>query len=161
MSIKISSLQKSKTGKNADSSGNLYKDIDFDLKPSFSFNNQLNRKENLKDIQALFDIEAIKNSIVNCFLTAPGQKILNPTFGIDLRRFLFEPIDDYTSDIIINDISRRLPLLEPRITVTDVSVIPNPDEQEYEIYLRINVPSLDVEGLSIKSKLNTIGYTIL
>lgn len=161
MSIKISSLQKSKTGKSANSSGNLYKDIDFDLKPSYSFNNQLNRKENLKDIQAIFDVEAIKNSIVNCFLTAPGQKILNPTFGIDLRRFLFEPIDNYTSDIITNDISRRLPILEPRITVTDVSVIANPDEQEYDIYLKINIPSLDVEGLSIKSKLNTIGYTIL
>lgn len=161
MSIKISSLQKSKTGKNANSSTYLYKDIDFDLKPSYSFNNQLNRKENLKDIQATFDVEAIKNSIINCFLTAPGQKILNPTFGIDLRRFLFEPVDKYTSDIIINDISRQLPLLEPRITVTNVSVVPNPDEQEYDIYLQINIPSLDVEGLSIKSKLNSIGYTIL
>ena len=103
----------------------------------------------------------IKNSIVNCFLTAPGQKILNPTFGIDLRRFLFEPVDDYTSEIIEDDISRRLPLLEPRITVTNVSVIADPDAQEYQIFLQINIPSLDVEGLSIKSKLNTIGYTIL
>lgn len=161
MSIKISSLQKSKTGKSSVSSGNLYKDVDFDLKPSYSFNSQLNRKENLKDIQAIFDVEAIKNSIINCFLTAPGQKILNPTFGIDLRRFLFEPVNNYTSDIIVNDISKRLPLLEPRITVTDVSVIANPDELEYDIYLQINIPSLDVEGLSIKSKLNTIGYTIL
>ena len=161
MSIKISSLQKSKAQKNISSLGYLYKDVDFDLKPAYSYNNQLNRKENLKDIQAIFDVEAIKNSIVNCFLTAPGQKILNPTFGIDLRRFLFEPVDDYTSEIIEDDISQRLPLLEPRITVTNVSVIADPDAQEYQIFLQINIPSLDVEGLSIKSKLNTIGYTIL
>jgi hypothetical protein len=40
-------------------------------------------------------------------------------------------------------------------------VIADPDAQEYQIFLQINIPSLDVEGLSIKSKLNTIGYTIL
>ena len=76
-------------------------------------------------------------------MTAPGQKILNPTFGIDLRRFLFEPVDDYTSEIIEDDISRRLPRLEPRITVTNVSVIADPDAQEYQIFLQINIPSLD------------------
>ena len=161
MSIKILSLQKSKEQKNVNSSGYSYKDVDFDLKPAYSFNNQLNRKENIKDIQAIFDVEAIKNSIVNCFLTSPGQKILNPTFGIDLRRFLFEPDDIFTAEVISDDINRRLPRLEPRIKVTGVSVIPDPDAQEYQIYLQINIPSLDVEGLSIKSKLNTIGYTIL
>lgn len=159
MGIKIKSLQK--TDLNKKSKEYLYKDLDFDLKPSYTYNNQLNRKENLKDIRANFDVEAIKTSIGNCFLTSPGQKILNPTFGVDLRRFLFDAVDKYTANIISHEINNKLPLMEPRIEILDASVIPNIEEQEYDIHLQINIPSLNVEGLSIKSKLNSNGYTSL
>jgi phage baseplate assembly protein W len=161
MSIKITSLKNTDTKQKSLNSGYLYKDIDFDLSPQYYMNNQLNRKESLKDVQAIFDIESIKNSVANCFLTSPGQKILNPTFGIDLRRFLFEPVNKYTADVIQDDIFRKLPLNEPRVEVSGVLVVPKPDDNEYEIYLQINIPSLNVEGLSIKSKLNTIGYSTL
>lgn len=161
MNIKIKSLEASKLDRESIKKDYLYKDVFFDLEPQYSYNNQLNRKEKLKDIQALYDVEAIKTSIVNTFLTSPGQKILNPKFGIDLRRFLFEPIDQYTTQIIKNDIEIRLPLSEPRITVENVQVIGNEEAQEYDIYLQINVPSLNITGLDLKSKLNSSGYTIL
>lgn len=141
--------------------GYLYKDVAFDLKPAVSLNAQLNRNEYLKDIQALYDLEAIKNSIINCFLTSPGQKILNPLFGIDLRRFLFEGIDDFTSDIIQETIEKKLPRMEPRIRVKNVTVIADEDANQYDVSLQIDVPSLDIYGVSIKSELNATGYTIL
>lgn len=161
MNIKIKSLQVDKPTEKSLSKGFLYKDILFDLKPDVSFNSQLNKNEYLKDVQALFDVEAVKNSIRTCFLTSPGQKILSPTFGIDLRRFLFEPVDDFTADIIQNDIEVKLPIMEPRITINAVTVEGDEDAQQYDISLRIDVPSLGVYGLSIKSKLDSIGYSIL
>lgn len=161
MSIKIKSLAAPVLDDKSLERGYLYKDIAFDLEPSVSRNSQLNRTENLKDIQALYDLESVKNSIVTCFLTSPGQKLLNPTFGIDLRRFLFEPIDDFTSDIIADDISVKLPRMEPRITVKNVIVEANEDENQYNISLQIDVPSLDIYGVSLKSELNSNGYTIL
>lgn len=161
MNIKIKSLEASKLDRESLKKDYLYKDIAFDLEPSYSFNSQLNRKENLKDIQATYDIEAIKTSISNAFLTSPGQKILNPTFGIDLRNFLFEPVNVFTEEIIQDTIESRLPRSEPRIEVEDVSVVGNPDLQEYDISLQINVPSLNVKGVFLKSKLNSNGYTIL
>lgn len=141
--------------------GYLYKDVAFDLTPAVARNAQLNRDEYLKDIQALYDLEAVKNSIVNCFLTSPGQKILSPLFGIDLRRFLFEGIDDFTSDIIQETIERQLPRMEPRITVKNVVVEADEDMNQYNVSFQIDVPSLDVYGVSIKSELNSTGYTIL
>lgn len=161
MNIKLDSLKPDKIKETAINKGYLYKDVAFDLEPQYSFNNQLNRKEFLKDIQAIFDVEAIKNSIVNAFLTSPGQKILNPRFGVDLRRYLFEPIDEFTAESIEDDIKKKLPRWEPRITIENVSVLPNEDNLEYHITLQINVPSLNITGLSIKSKLNSAGYTIL
>lgn len=138
----------------------LYKDLFLDLTQRYSFNNKLNKREFLNDVQASFDIEAVKNSIKNALLTAPGEKILTPEYGADLRQYLFEPIDVYTSELIQDDIERRLPELEPRIEIENVVVDGDPDNQQYNIEFTINVPSLDVYGLSIKSELNSSGYTI-
>lgn len=161
MAIKIKSLEANSLDKTSLDKGYLYKDLALDLNPAYSYNSQLNRKEFLKDVQASYDIQAIKNSIVNAFLTAPGDKILNPTYGIDLRRFLFEPIDDFTTEIIKDDIQTNLPLMEPRITVENIYIDADEEENQYDIEIQINVPSLGVYGLNIKSRLNSSGYTIL
>lgn len=139
----------------------LYKDLFLDIVPAQYYNKQLNRQQNLKDVQGLYDIQAVKNSIVNCFLTTPGQKILNPEFGIDLRRFLFTPVSSNTTYFIQRDIQQNLPKLEPRIQITNISVTADIDEQQYNIVLQINCPQLNVYGLSLKSYLNSSGYTIV
>ena len=161
MSIKINSLKPSSLTERAMKKEYLYKDLELDLTPSTYRNNQLNKSEALKDVSAIYDVEAVKNSVITAFLTAPGDKILNPTYGIDLRRFLFEPIDDFTIDIITDEIETQLPLSEPRIEVVDVVVYGEEDENTIYIELQINVPSLGIVGLSLKSELNSTGYSIL
>ena len=161
MAIKIKSLEANSLDETSLDKGYLYKDLALDLNPAYSYNSQLNRKEFLKDVQASYDIQAITNSIINAFLTAPGDKILNPTYGIDLRRFLFEPIDEFTTEIIKDDIQTNLPLMEPRITLDNINIDADEEENQYDIELQINVPSLGVYGLNIKSRLNSSGYTIL
>ena len=161
MAIKIKSLEVDNLTKESLSKDYLYKDLALDLNPAYSYNNQLNKKEYQKDIQASYDIEAIKNSINNALLTSPGEKILNPTYGIDLRRYLFEPIDDFTSEIIYGDIETNLPIMEPRLTISNLEIFPNEDDNQYDITLEIDVPSLKIYGLTLKSKLNSSGYTIL
>ena len=161
MKIKIQSLEVSGTAKVTTQRGYLYKDLRLDLIPAYSINRQLNRKEYLRDVQASYDVEAIKNSIANAFMTSPGQKILNPTFGVDLRRYLFEPVDIFTTDMISDDITRYLPDAEPRIKIVGVSVIPDIDNQQYLVDLQINVPSLNITGLSVKARLDSAGFTVL
>ena len=160
MSIKITSLKQDSLTEKSLKGDYLYKDLLLDLEPQVYLNRQLNKREYLKDVSGLYDLEAVKNSILNSFLTAPGDKILNPTYGIDIRRYIFEPIDDFTTEVIQDDIETKLPTMEPRITITDVSVIPDEDNNTYYITLTINVPSLDIYGVSIKSELNSSGYTI-
>jgi len=160
MAIKIKSLEVPSVSKKALANGFLYKDLSLDLSPSYSYNSQLNRNEVLKDVQAIFDVESVKNSVVNALLTTPGEKILDPTYGVDLRQYLFEPIDDFTTDLIKDDIEIKLPRMEPRIVLKSVNVVADEDNNQYNIELQIDVPSLDVYGLSIKSELAATGYTI-
>ena len=160
MSIKIKSLSPEKSYEQISNRDYLYKDLFLDLEPEIFLNRQLNKKESLKDVSALYDVEAVKNSVKNALLTSPGEKILSPTYGIDLRRHLFEPIDDFTSLIIKDEIEKKLPRMEPRVTVINVEVIGDEDNNTYNITLQINIPSLGVTGLSIKTELNSVGYSI-
>lgn len=161
MAIKIKSLKPDTLSEKSLEKQYLYKDLLLDLTPQVFLNKQLNKREALKDVAALFDEEAVKNAVANIFLTAPGDKILNPTFGLDLRQFLFEPIDNFTTILLDETIRDGLPIMDPRLEITNVFIFPNPDENTYRIDLQINVPTLNIYGLHIKSELNSMGYVIL
>ena len=95
------------------------------------------------DFRLSYDENAIFNSIRNIFNTKKGQKILNPTFGLDLEVFLFDNISRENADIIGKTIYEEMPIHEPRIIVQTVNVIANPDDNEYEITISIIIHSLD------------------
>ena len=159
--IKLTDVSVTKSENSALQEGYLYKDLLLDIEPAVYYNKQLNKTVMLKDIQGSYDMDAIKNSIKNIFLTSPGQKILSPEFGINLRRFIFEPATNFTAYRIKADILNNLPNMEPRVELQEVTVIPIPDEHEFYITLQINVPSLNAYGISLKSLLNSNGYYVL
>jgi hypothetical protein len=51
--------------------------------------------------------------------------------------------------------------MEPRVTVTNIQVKGIPDENQIDIEFQIDVPSLNVYGLQLKSQLSNTGYVIL
>ena len=61
---------------------------------------KMEEKQNQQNLKAQYDLGAIKNSIKNIFVTFPGQKLLNPTFGLNLMQFLFLPISEVTANLI-------------------------------------------------------------
>ena len=136
----------------------MYKDLFLDLEFAVYYNKQLKTREQLRDIQGLFDLESVKNSVANAFLTSPGQKILNPLFGIDLRSHLFEQVSVFEEESIRNAIEENLPKHEPRIQLQGVSVNALPDLNRFDVFLQINVPSLNAYGITLEGRLNNEGY---
>ena len=162
MNIKLTDLQVSEEEENALAKGYLYKDLMLDLSYKYAYTGTLHKKQKINDIQALYDIEAIKASLRNIFLSSPGDKILNPEFGLDLRQFLFEPVNITYADVIMRRILEDSYEMDERIQFDDVEVIANEDEQEYLITMAISVPTLSVKNLSIKAELSSSnGLTIL
>jgi len=99
--------------------------------------------KNPADLKLSYDENAIFNSIRNIFNTKKGQKILNPTFGLELEMFLFDNISEENADVIGKTIHEELAIYERRITVESVTIIAKPDDNEYEISITIIIPSLD------------------
>jgi phage baseplate assembly protein W len=139
-----------------------FADLHLDLQPDFTNINEVYAENEQKDLVVDYDLQAIKNSIVNIMTTSPGEKILNPTFGIDLRDYLFEPVSEITSNQIANDIVNGMISQEPRIRFKrKPEVIPNVDEQSYTISMNISVPLLDISDFLFQGLLNFEGFSVL
>jgi len=96
----------------------------------------------VRDILVDHDLDAISNSLSNLFTTLPGQKLLNPTYGLNLLQFLFEPVTTRTAQIIGETILGGIERYEPRVSVDKVQVVGNADANEYNITLIIRLPDL-------------------
>jgi phage baseplate assembly protein W len=65
--------------------------------------------------------------LVNLLLTDVGERVMNPTFGCNLRRFIFEGITESNLSNLIISLSDSIRTFIPEITVTSIEVVPNTD----------------------------------
>ena len=71
--------------------------------------------------------EAIKNNLINFFLTNPGERPLNPTFGGGLRAFIFEQITTDNLDFLQEGIQDQLNIFFPSINVESLEILKQED----------------------------------
>jgi phage baseplate assembly protein W len=135
-----------------------YIDIRLDLKQNYTLNPKLASKDTVRDIIASFDLDAVKNSLFNLFTTIPGQKILNPIYGLNLYQFLFTGVTDSNSRAMGTLILDGITKFEPRLQVKKIYILPDIENQTYFIGLRLDVPSLNTYGVELKGTLSESGY---
>jgi phage baseplate assembly protein W len=71
--------------------------------------------------------DIIRQSIETILETEPGERVMLPTFGCGLRRYLMEPNTTTTRASMRQDIDEALGRWEPRIRLTGVAVTPGDD----------------------------------
>lgn len=131
--------------------------LDFELSSDIK-NTPVSRDNNKQDVKLLYDEEAIFQSIRNIFNTKPGEKILNPDFGLDLSQFLFYPINEDTGILIGDTIKNKLPIYEPRVIVDNIDITGRPSRNEYIINLSVVIPTLNNKEQLVKGVLDTDGF---
>ena len=83
--------------------------------------------------------DAIKNNLVNYFLTNPGERISNPTFGAGLRNFLFESITSGSLDFLEENIQEKIKLNFPNVIVKEVILTSNQDQNQITITIKYQI----------------------
>ncbi len=83
--------------------------------------------------------EAVKNNLINFFLTNQNEIYLNPTFGGNLRAFVFQQISDGNLESLKEDIQSQLTLYFPNVVVGSLDIDSLPDEQQVNIILKYNI----------------------
>ena len=66
---------------------------------------------------------AIKTNLIDFFLTEPGERYLNPTFGGGLRSFIFEQISNNTVEGLKENIQYKLDINFPNVIVNKLDVL--------------------------------------
>ena len=86
-----------------------------------------------KDVTKKNNEYAIAASIRNLLLTSHYERPFKPDFGSNLKKFLFEPIDNVTTSLIQDSIFETIQNYEPRVEISEVVAIPNFDDNGYDI----------------------------
>jgi len=138
----------------------IYTDIKLDLLAGSVRNAALFSKNTVNDLVASYDIDAVKNSIYNLFTTVPGQKILNPIYGLNLLQFIFNGITESNSRLMGELILKGIKTFEPRLEVKKIYIFPDMDNMSYEIAIRLDVPSLNITNVTLKGVMSESGFYI-
>ena len=69
----------------------------------------------------LYDIELVKQDLLNHFNIRKGEKLENPEFGTIIYDAIFEPFTDALKDAIIEDVTANLNA-DPRISTDEIIV---------------------------------------
>lgn len=136
----------------------VFTDLKLDLKIDKTFNNELEKKGQIKDFQSSNNLGAIRNAFVSLLTTSPGEKILNPTFGINFGDLLFLPVTEPRAKVIGENIVFNINKFEPRIKIIGLEVIAEQQRQEYIINFEFTIPRFNNEPFSIKGALNQTGF---
>lgn len=136
----------------------LYADLHLDLQDKYNTSSKLFENQEINDLKVDYDIDAIKNSLYNLFTTTPGEKILNPEYGLDFKQYLFLPATVDIAKYIRDEIYSQTARFEPRIKVVNVNITIMEDVNEFDINIYYNIPSLNIHNISMFGTLSQNGY---
>lgn len=108
----------------------------------------------LGNVKTITGEDVIKQSIKTILSTIPGERLRYPEFGSNLYRLLFEGMDPEVAADIRDDITETLSMFENRIRINRVKVIPDYDNNMYDIevtYFNVITKSNDVFDARVKA----------
>ena len=92
---------------------------------------------------AMVDGDAsVRQALFLLLSTTPGERVMRPEYGCDLRHVLFAPNDDSTAGLAIHFVKQAIRRWEPRVEVVRLDARPGPERPEQlDILLEYRVRS--------------------
>lgn len=98
----------------------------------------------IKDYKTL-----VKQNFRNLLLTLPGERMMDPTFGVGLRRFLFEPDGVIVQEAIASSIEQQIRKYLSYINIEAIDIATSNDD-----------PYMDMNSLDIRIEYQIIPLAI-
>ena len=111
-----------------------YKDLAFSM-----FANPMNG-----DIGKSVGATAVKRAITGILKTNFNERVFQPEFGSRVTESLFDIADGVSAIAIRDEIRSSIINYEPRVKLLDVTVIPNPRENEMNVTIKYEIVGLDI-----------------
>jgi len=91
--------------------------------------------------------EAVKYNLINFFLTNQPERYLNPTFGGNLRAFIFQQISEGNVESLKEDIQYQLGLYFPNVIVASLNIDSFPDINQITVELTYNIKDTGITDI--------------
>lgn len=85
----------------------------------------------------LSNLDLIKRDLLNHFQIRKGEKLMNPDFGSIIWNTLFEPLNEETKRVVLDDV-KKVVGYDPRISVNEVVI----DDRDYGLQIQISLTYL-------------------
>lgn len=95
------------------------------------------------DLIGLKNETAIARSLRNLVFTLPGERFFNANLGSDVSRSLFGNVDSVYASLIKDEIQRTINNYEPRVSLIEVQVTPNYDDNEFNVRILYIIIGID------------------
>jgi len=92
-----------------------------------------------KDINRNLGERAVINSVKNLILTNHYEKPFQPNIGSNIRRLLFENLDNLTGTTIESEIRQTILNFEPRVNLIDVTIRESRDSNEVFVSIEFKI----------------------
>lgn len=89
--------------------------------------------------------DAIKSSLINFFLTNPGERYLNPLFGGGLREFIFEQIADDNIATLDENTRNKIEDFFPSIQIIELKVLQTPNTNQIVITFKYSIKNTNID----------------
>lgn len=88
-----------------------------------------------KDINKFKGELAVINSIKNLVLTDHYERLFQPDVGSNVRRLLFESLDNITAAAIEREIEQTIANYEPRVRVSKINTVADFDKNGFNVQM--------------------------
>ena len=97
------------------------------------------------DIAGLTDADAVKRSVRNLINTDFYERPFHPEIGSDIRKTLFEPVDEATAETLAIYVEECIVNFEPRAELVSVVVQARIDMNAYQATITFNVVNSETD----------------
>ena len=98
-------------------------------------------------------LSTVKSNLLNLMLTEKGERYLKPTYGVGLRRFLFEQNIESIEEEVQYTVRTEVQKWMPSVAIQDITVQGNIDRHSLQIKVNYRL-----QGTPLEDTLNlTIG----
>ena len=80
--------------------------------------------------------DKVASRIIHVILTTKGTRLRNPEFGTNLVKYIFDPSDDMTWDIVREEVTKAVSSYVKDVTLNDITIIRD-DSNDHEIYMKL------------------------
>ena len=131
---------------NSNRSARIYKDLNLNF----------GRHPVTKQVQTLTDAAAVKRSVRNLVQIGEYEKPFHPEIASGVRDMLFENMTPFTAQTLSTKIKEVIENHEPRALLANINVIPNFDNNQYEVTVEFYIQNAPAELVDLSFTLERL-----